>query len=134
MDEIRVGMTVRDAAGGRLGKVRRVYPWGFEVVRGFWSPYQWVFRHSEVVRVGDDSVDVARGPDDLQRLAAGGLPEGWGGGAPPFGERPIPSAPAEARGSRVAMLAAAAPPPSPGEEQPAAVADGEPAAAAHPHG
>jgi hypothetical protein len=78
MDELRVGMTVRDAGGQRLGKVARIYPWGFEVVRGFWSPYQWVFRHDEVTRIADDgTIDVARRRDDLMRLAAGELPESW---------------------------------------------------------
>src|SRR5215212_12150348 len=93
---LRAGMTVRDAAGNTLGKVRRVYPWGFQVVRRFWQPYSWVFRHDEVTRVADDAVEVARKPDDLQRLAAGELPDSWSRGTPVFGGGTIPASPGEA--------------------------------------
>jgi hypothetical protein len=88
---VQVGMIVRDAAGNTLGKVRRVYPWGFEAGKGFWSPYQWVFRTEEVLRVGSGAVDVARGPDDLLRLANGELPSSWRRGTPaPEGGSALP--------------------------------------------
>jgi hypothetical protein len=92
---LHVGMTVRDQAGQRLGTIRRVHPWGFEVKRGFWSPYEWVFRHDEVVTSQDGVVEVARRADDLQRLAAGELPESWRRHTPPFATQAIPSAPGE---------------------------------------
>jgi hypothetical protein len=90
-------MTVRDAAGNRLGKVRRVYAWGFEVSRRFWSPYQWVLRHDEVSRVTDDGVvEVARSPQDLVELAQGGLPASWRRYTPPSRGTPIAGPPLEA--------------------------------------
>ena len=102
MDGIRAGMTVKDATGKRLGKIQRIYPWGFEVVRGFWSPYQWVFRHHEVRRVADGTVEVARAQDDLQRLAAGGVPASWIEVRSPFGDGSILGAPGEARAAEAA--------------------------------
>ena len=105
MEHLSVGMAVRDAGGQRLGKVARIYPWGFEVVRGFWSPYQWVFRHGEVTRIADGTVEVARRRDDLMRLAAGELPESWRGKPLPFGARSVPAAPAEARGAEKVLAA-----------------------------
>lgn len=93
---VRSGLMVRDAAGNPLGKVRRVYPWGFEVGKGFWSPYQWVFRNEEVLRVASDVVEVARSPDDLQRLAAGGLPSSWRRGTPDSED--LPATPQEDKG------------------------------------
>jgi hypothetical protein len=113
-DDIRVGMTVRDAAGTTLGKVRRVYPWGFEARRGLFSPYQWVIRRDEITGVDDGVVAVARRQDDLLRLAAGGLPESWRRYTPPMGGPPLPAAPAEARAVE-AVLAGARP--APGEER-----------------
>lgn len=93
---LRPGLVVRDAAGNTLGKVRRVYPWGFEVVRGFWSPFQWVFRNDEVLRLDGELVEVARSPDDLQRLAAGELPASWGGDS--SAPEDLPSTPQERNG------------------------------------
>jgi hypothetical protein len=123
---LRVGMDVRDAAGNQLGTVRRVYAWGFEVARGFWSPYQWVFRHDEVVRVADGVLEVARRPDDLQRLAAGGLPDTWtrrtATAAP--GAPPVPASAPEARPVVPAL--------TPGESPRAAAPATPPTSAASP--
>jgi hypothetical protein len=105
---VRVGMTVRDAAGKTLGKVRRVYEWGFDAERGFWSPYQWVFKHDEVARIDGEVVEVARGPDDLKQLAAGELPGSWRRYTAPFGSASIPGAPREA--SAADRLVAGRPP------------------------
>lgn len=80
---VRTGMTVKDGAGTPLGKVRRVYAWGFEVGSGFWSPREWVFRYDEVLRASGDVVEVSRRPDDLLRLSAGELPDSWRRGTPP---------------------------------------------------
>jgi hypothetical protein len=93
---VRKGMTVRDGAGRALGKVDRVYAWGFEVVKGFWQPRTHVFKHEEVVRLDGETLHVSRSPDDLLRLARGELPAGWAPRPSPFGGA-IPAAPAEAR-------------------------------------
>jgi hypothetical protein len=134
---VRAGMTVRDAAGKTLGKVTRVYAWGFEAERGFWSPYQWVFRHDEVARVEGGVVEVARGPADLQQLAAGKLPSSWRRYTPRFGSASIPGAPGEARAAEqtVATPAPAARQAgtrlSPEEEREAERTRGEAGAPAH---
>lgn len=74
---VQVGMTVVDVDGRRLGKVTRRDPWGFEVVRGFWSPREWVVRYDEALEVRGGEVRIARGRDDLLELAAGRLPRSW---------------------------------------------------------
>jgi hypothetical protein len=85
MDErVKIGMAVLDAAGERLGKVTRLDPWAFEVVRGFWSPLEWVIRWDEVLDVEDGRVHVARGDGALLDLAQGGLPESWKRDTPPL--------------------------------------------------
>jgi hypothetical protein len=66
---VGVGMTVVDADGRRLGNVARCDPWGFEVVRGFWCPSEWVIRYDEVL--------VARSDEALFELADGRLPRTW---------------------------------------------------------
>jgi hypothetical protein len=83
MDErVKVGMAVRDADGKRLGKVARCHPWGFEVLKGFWSPSEWSIRWEEVAGVVDGEVRVSRSDEDLFVLAAGGLPERFRKGTP----------------------------------------------------
>jgi hypothetical protein len=135
MDEVRVGMAVRDASGKKLGKVSRVYPWGFEAVRRFWSPYQWVFRYGEVNRIDGDTVEVARGQDDLLLLAGGGLPESWRRQELPFGGS-VPAAPAEVR-VKTPQAAQETGPLSSEEERRSASAHAQPGAAVaatgHPH-
>jgi hypothetical protein len=74
---VGVGMTVVDADGRRLGKVARCDPWGFEVVRGFWCPSEWVIRYDEVLEVHGDEVRVARSDEALFELADGRLPRTW---------------------------------------------------------
>jgi hypothetical protein len=74
---VRVGMMVRDADGRRLGRVTRCDPWGFEVVRGFFGPREWVIRYDEVLEVRGDELCVARSDEDLLELAAGRLPRSW---------------------------------------------------------
>ena len=93
---VRAGMTVRDGAGKAMGKVHRVYAWGFAVVKGFWQPREYVYKHEEVARVDGDVIHVTRGPDDLLRLAAGELPAGWTPQPTPFGPAVL-AAPGEAR-------------------------------------
>jgi hypothetical protein len=70
-------MSVVDADGRRLGRVTRLDPWGFEVVRGFFGPREWVIRYDEVLEVRGSEVRVARSEQDLLDLAAGRLPRTW---------------------------------------------------------
>jgi hypothetical protein len=80
MDErpgVRVGMNVFDADGKRLGNVTRCDPGGFEVVRGFWSPFEYVVGYDEVTDVRDEEVRVARSARALFDLADGRLPSIW---------------------------------------------------------
>jgi hypothetical protein len=74
---VEVGMTVVDADGRCLGKVTRCDPSGFEVVRGFWCPSEWVIRYDEVLEVRAGEVHVARSDEALFELAAGGPPRTW---------------------------------------------------------
>jgi len=71
------GLLVRDADGKALGRVTRADPMGFEVVRGFWSPSEWVIRWDEVLEVTSTEVRVARSDGALFELAAGRLPAIW---------------------------------------------------------
>lgn len=85
MDErVKVGMAVFDADGKRLGKVTRCDPWGIEVSRGFWSPFEWVILWEEIADVENGRVHVTRGDDALVVLAEGGMPESWKRGTPPL--------------------------------------------------
>jgi hypothetical protein len=88
-------MDVRDADGRKLGRVRRCHPWGFEVTAGTFGRREWVVRYDEVLDLGPGSVRVARSDEALFELAAGALPHAWPRIASPFGERPLPSAPAD---------------------------------------
>ncbi len=92
---VRVGQIVYDADGKRLGKVTRCDPWGFEVRRGIFSPYQWVVRYSEILELAHDSLKIARSDSDLFELAAGELPHSWAREALPEADRRIPAAPGE---------------------------------------
>jgi hypothetical protein len=74
---VRAGQTVRDLDGKRLGKVTHCVPWGLEVVKGFWSPEEWVIRWDEILDVRDGEVHVARSDEALFELAAGKLPRTW---------------------------------------------------------
>jgi hypothetical protein len=97
MDErpgVRAGMAVRDADGRKLGRVRRCYPWGFEVAWGIFGRREWVLRYDEVLDLEDGEVRVARSDDALFELAAGALPHAWGKVSPLVGEA-LPSAPAD---------------------------------------
>jgi hypothetical protein len=96
MDErVKVGMLVRDADGKRLGRVSRLDEGAFEVVRRFWSPYEWAIRWDEVLDAKDGVVSVARSDDDLLELARGGLPHAWRRVRPPEAQEPIPATPSE---------------------------------------
>jgi len=104
---VRVGQSVFDADGKRLGKVTRCDPWGFEVTRGLFSPYQWVVRYGEILELADDSLKIARSDADLLELAAGDIPHSWPRETPPEAEQSLPAAPDESRPSYAAEPLAA---------------------------
>jgi hypothetical protein len=89
-DRVQVGMEVRDADGKRLGKVSRCDAWGIEVVKGFWSPSEWVVRWDELLGVNGRTVQVDRSDEDLFVLAGGGLPSRWRRGTPAVAAPPEP--------------------------------------------
>lgn len=93
---VKVGMSVVDADGKRLGKVTRRDAWGFEVQRGYFSPYEWVVRYDEVIGVEGRTVEVARSDDALYELASGEIPHGWMRVKPPASSASLPATPAEA--------------------------------------
>ncbi len=92
---LKVGQTVVDADGKRLGKVSRCDPWAFEVRRGLFSGRTWVVRYDEILELGEDAVKIARSDADLFELAAGELPHSWGTIEAPEGDERIPAAPGE---------------------------------------
>jgi hypothetical protein len=98
---VKVGQTVHDADGKRLGKVTRCDPWAFEVRRGFFGSRRWVIRYDEILELGDSSVRVARSDADLFELAAGELPHSWPRYPPQEGQGTLPAAPGERSGESV---------------------------------
>jgi hypothetical protein len=94
---VRLGQRVQDAEGKDLGRVDRLYDWGFEVGRGF--PI--LFRRIEIVRYAevrgerDGALVVARSSRDLYDLGEGGIPRSWRIPAPPG--FPAVATPSEAR-------------------------------------
>lgn len=94
---VSTGQPVRDLDGTSLGKVVRLYAWGFLARRGLFGR-EFVVRYDEVRAVRDGALVVARSARDLFDLAAGGVPDSWRIPTPP----PFPTAatPAEARDVR----------------------------------
>ena len=94
---VRVGDEVRDLDGTDLGRVTRLYAWGFEVGRGFPILFrrQAVVRYDEVRGVRDGTLVVARSSRDLRDLAEGGVPASWRIPAPHA--YPTAATPSEAR-------------------------------------
>lgn len=76
---VRLGQPVRDVDGASLGKVVRLFPWGFESRRGLpiLSRGSWVLRYDEVRAVRDGALVVSRSGRDLFELAAGEIPTAW---------------------------------------------------------
>lgn len=70
------GQLVEDADGKRLGRVRKVYPWAFEVAQHPWS-HPHVVGYDEVVGVRGDVVRISRSDATLFELAEGRLPRAW---------------------------------------------------------
>jgi hypothetical protein len=82
---VRVGQRVRDLEGKSLGRVKHVYDWGFDAVKGFPILFRsdYVFRYDEVRGVRDGALVVARTDRDLIELAQGEVPASWRIPAPP---------------------------------------------------
>ncbi len=85
LNGVRLGQRVRDADGKDLGKVARLYAWGFEVTRGFPVLFRRDrgVRYDEVRGARDGALVIARSDRDLLELAAGGVPRSWRVPAPP---------------------------------------------------
>jgi hypothetical protein len=114
LNGVRVGQRVRDADGKDLGKVTRLFEWGFEVTRGFPVLFRKdrVVRYDEVRGARDGALVIARSDGDLMDLAEGRIPRSWRVPSPPG--YPSAATPAEAqsvlediaRGSAFARTAA----------------------------
>jgi hypothetical protein len=85
LNGVRLGQRVRDADGKDLGKVSRLYAWGFEVTRGFPVLFRRgrVVRYDEVRGAREGALVVARSDRDLLDLAEGGIPRSWRVPSPP---------------------------------------------------
>ncbi len=97
LNGVRIGLRVRDADGKDLGKVTKLFPWGFEVTSGFPVLFRKdrVVRYDEVRGLREGALVVARSDRDLLELAAGGIPRSWRVPAPPG--YPSAATPAEAQ-------------------------------------
>ena len=76
---VRLGERVVDVDGKSLGKVTRLYPWGFVATRGLpvLTRRDEVIRYDEVRGARDGALVVARSDHDLFDLAEGGVPRSW---------------------------------------------------------
>src|SRR5512133_3582751 len=85
LNGVRLGLRVRDADGKDLGKVTKLYAWGFEGTRGFPVLFRKdrVVRYDEVRGVREGALVIARSDRDLLELAAGGIPRSWRVPSPP---------------------------------------------------
>src|SRR5512140_2002539 len=93
---VRVGQPVRDLDGVSLGRVRRLFDWGFAASRGvLLFRRDFILRYDEVRAVRDGALVVARSRRDLFDLAAGGVPASWKIRAP--AAFPTTATPSEAR-------------------------------------
>ena len=94
---VRIGLRVRDLDGASLGRVVRLFDWGFEARRGIpiLFHHDFVARYDEVRGVRDGALVVARSSRDLFDLAAGGLPPSWR--IPVPADFPTAATPSEAR-------------------------------------
>lgn len=97
---VRVGQPVRDLDGTSLGKVVRLFAFGFQARRGlpFFHRREVLVRYDEIRAVRDGALVIARSARDLLDLAAGEIPPAWRIPAPPA--FPTAATPAEARDLR----------------------------------
>jgi len=102
---VRLGQPVRDVDGASLGKVVRLFEWGFATRRGLpiLSRGHWLLRYDEVRAVRDGALVVSRSGRDLLELAAGEVPRAWRIPTPPA--FPTAATPAEARSVMEAIAA-----------------------------
>src|SRR5215208_7704386 len=94
---VRMGQRVRDLDGTSLGRVVRLFDWGFEARRGLPILFRrdFILRYDEVRGVRDGALLVSRSRRDLLELAAGQVPASWRIPAPH--EFPTAATPSEAR-------------------------------------
>ncbi len=118
---VRTGMRVRDLDGKDLGRVRRLYEWGFEIQKGLPLVFRsdFVATYDEVRGIEGGVLTIARTDGALLDLAAGGVPPGWRVPAPHG--FPDAATPGEARGLYSDLAGAAVtpgPPEPPGADVP----------------
>jgi hypothetical protein len=94
---VRLGQPVRDLDGTSLGRVVRLFDWGFQTRRGLpiLSRGQHVVRYDEVRAVREGALVVSRSGRDLLELAAGEVPHAWR--IPTPSAFPTAATPSEAR-------------------------------------
>jgi hypothetical protein len=94
---VRLGQPVRDLDGTSLGRVVRLFDWGFQTRRGLpiLSRGQHVVRYDEVRAVREGALVVSRSGRDLLELAAGEIPHAWR--IPTPSAFPTAATPSEAR-------------------------------------
>ncbi len=117
---VRLGLRVRDLDGKDLGRVKRLYDWGFAIEKGFPILFRrdTVATYDEVRGFSGDVLTLARSDQALFDLAEGGVPSIWR--LPVPHGYPAVATPAEAR-AVVQELAGAprqASPPVAGEPEP----------------
>ena len=97
---VRLGQPVRDIDGVSLGRVVRLFEWGFATRRGLpiLSRGRWLLRYDEIRAVRDGALVVSRSAHDLLELAAGEVPRAWR--IPTPASYPTAATPAEARSVR----------------------------------
>lgn len=85
LNGVRLGQRVRDLDGTPLGKVVRLFEWGFAARRGLpiLSRGEYVLRYDEIRAVRDGALVVSRSARDLLEHAAGEIPRAWRIPTPP---------------------------------------------------
>jgi hypothetical protein len=76
---VQLGQRVHDLDGQYVGRVKRLYDWGFEIARGFPILFRrgTVARYDEARDARDGRLVLARSRHDLFDLAAGDVPRSW---------------------------------------------------------
>src|SRR5689334_5187407 len=113
---VRLGQPVRDLDGTSLGRVVRLFEWGFATRRGLpiLSRGRHLLRYDEIRAVRDGALVVSRSARDLFELAAGEVPHAWR--IPTPAAFPTAATPSEARYVREDIAAGRVGGAAPGEE------------------